>query len=141
MKKIQILNNQNKIYSEAVNQVNCVSESHEFSIRFVFNGNELYHIGNKELGIFPENFLVINEGTVYNRKINSGSPVNTLSILYTNQFLKSFRHSVTSSDRLLLDDPFSVPNNPAPVFLETIRPQQSVWHVYAGWAGSLRPAS
>ncbi len=122
MKKIQILNNQNKIYSEAIDLVNCTNESHEFSIRMVFNGNELYNIGNKELNIFPGNFLAINEGTIYNRKINSEAPVNTLSILYTNQFLKSFRHSVTSSDRLLLDDPFSVPNNPAPIFLETIYP-------------------
>ncbi len=122
MKKIQILNNQNKIYSEAIDLVNYTNESHEFSIRMVFNGNELYNIGNKELNIFPGNFLIINEGTIYNRKINSELPVNTLSILYTNQFLKSFRHSVTSSDRLLLDDPFTVPNNPAPVFLETIYP-------------------
>jgi len=124
MKKIQILSNQNKIYSESVNQVNCLCECHEFSIRFVFNGSEVYNIGSKELGMFPDNFLIINEGTVYNRKIDSEAAVNTLSVLYTKQFLNSFHHSITSSDCVLLDGPFNPPNSYNPIFFETLYPLQ-----------------
>jgi AraC family transcriptional regulator len=122
MKKIQILNNQNKIYSESVNWINCLNERDDFSINIVFEGSELYGIGRKDLNIFPGNFLVINEGTVYNRKIDSESQVNTLSILYTNQYLNSFQHSVISAESLLLDEPFNVPNNLSRKFLETIYP-------------------
>jgi AraC family transcriptional regulator len=122
MKKIQILNNQNKIYSESVNRISCLNERGDFSINIVFEGSELFNIGKKDLNIFPGNFLVINEGTVYNRKIDSELQVNTLSILYTNQYLNSFQHSVTSAESLLLDEPFHIPNNLRPKFLETIYP-------------------
>ncbi|HZY35762.1 MAG TPA: AraC family transcriptional regulator [Mucilaginibacter sp.] len=122
MKKIEILNNQNRIYSEVSNHVICVNECHEFSIRLVFNGTEHYTIANKELSIFPENFLVINEGTVYSRKIESELAVSSFAILYTNEFLNSFNYSITSSEHVLLDEPFHVPHNISPVFPETLYP-------------------
>ncbi|MEP6614140.1 MAG: hypothetical protein ABJA76_19690, partial [Mucilaginibacter sp.] len=87
MKKIQVVNNQNKIYSEVTTNATYVNECHEFSIRMVIDGHEQYKLGNKKLSIFPGNFLVINEGTVFGREIYSEIPVNTISILYDSQFL------------------------------------------------------
>src|SRR6185503_771539 len=94
----------------------------EFSIRMVVDGHEQYKLGNKKLKIFPGNFLVINEGTVFGREIYSDIPVNTISILYGSQFLKSFHHNATSSDAALLDEPFYTPSGAASVFLETLYP-------------------
>jgi len=122
MKKIQIINNQNKIYSEVTTNATYTNECHEFSIRMVIDGYEQYKLGNKRLSVLPGNFLVINEGTVFGREIYSEIPVNTISILYDSQFLNSFHHSVTAGQSLLLDEPFFVPENSPPVFLETLYP-------------------
>ncbi|HEY2581150.1 MAG TPA: AraC family transcriptional regulator [Mucilaginibacter sp.] len=124
MKKIQILNNQNKIYSEITKNAHYSNECHEFSIRIVFNGSEEYKLGNKTLKIYPENFLVINEGTVFNREIFSEFPVNTISLLYNHQFLNSFHQSMNSSNSILLDEPFPIGENPTPRFLETLYPMK-----------------
>jgi AraC family transcriptional regulator len=122
MRKTEILNNNNKIYSETTSNATYKNESQEFSIRVVFNGIERYNIGNRTLNVSPANFLIINEATVYNRQIYSAAPVQTLSVLYTSSFLRSFHHSFSSPDLLLLDDPFTIPQSPAPSFLETLYP-------------------
>jgi AraC family transcriptional regulator len=124
MKKIQILNNQNKIYSEITKNAYYANECHEFSMHIIFNGNEEYRFGNKMLKIYPGNFLVINEGTVFTRNIFSEFPVNTISLLYNQQFLNSFHHDMNSSDSTLLDEPFPVLDGSPPRFLETLYPMK-----------------
>jgi AraC family transcriptional regulator len=124
MKKIQVLNNQNKIHSEVTKNAYYLNECHEFSIRIVFNGYEEYKLGNRVLKIYPGNFLVINEGTAFGRTIFSEFPVNTIALLYNQQFLNSFHHSMNSSDSILLDEPFVVPENSSPKFLETLYPMK-----------------
>src|SRR3954462_8601223 len=115
MKKIHILTNENKIYSEVTTSASYANECGEFSIRMVVDGHEQYKLGNKKLKIFPGNFLVINEGTVFGREIYSDIPVNTISILYASQFLNSFHPSVTAAQSLLREEPFFGPDNSAPV--------------------------
>ena len=122
MKKIQILNNHNKIYNEVTRSANYVNECDEFSMRIVLEGSESYRLGTKNLKIHPGNFLIINEGTVFSRDIDSDVPVNTFSILYTTQFLNAFHRDITSPDSLLLDDPFMDAMASPPVFLETLYP-------------------
>ena len=124
MKKIQILNNQNKICSEVTRSAHYLNECHEFSIRVVFSGHEEYKLGNKILKIYPGNFLVINEGTVFGRDIFSEFPVNTISILYNQQFLNAFHHDINSPDSILLDEPFYAPESSPPEFLETLYPMK-----------------
>ena len=122
MKKIQILNNQNKICGESESRLVCMNECHDFSIRMAFNGKERYQFKNRELNILPGNFLVINEGTVYNRELNSDVPVDTMSILYNNTFLNSFHRGLTSAPNLLLDEPFEIPEHRNREFVETLYP-------------------
>ncbi|MEO6850788.1 MAG: AraC family transcriptional regulator [Mucilaginibacter sp.] len=124
MKKIQVLNNQNKVCSEVTKSAQYLNECHEFSIRVVFNGHEEYRLGNRTLKIYPGNFLVINEGTTFGRNIFSEIPVNTISILYNQQFLNSFHHDINSADSILLDEPFYTPENSPPKFLETLYPMK-----------------
>jgi AraC family transcriptional regulator len=122
MKKIQILNNQNKISTEVASKLTCLNECDEFSIRIAFNEYERYQFKNKDVTLCPGNFLIINEGTVYNREINSKVPVSTLSIFFNNRFLDSFHHGFISSERVLLDEPFYAPADRDPEFLETLYP-------------------
>lgn len=122
MRTIKILDNQNKLYSEITTNASYKQQSGEFSIRTVFKGNEQYTIGNKKLSIFPGNFLVINGGTTFSREIYSDVPANTFTISYADKFLADFHYANTSTDKVLLDDPFNAVPNVAPVFLETIYP-------------------
>jgi len=122
MRKTEILSNNNKIYSETTSSAAYKNENQELSIRVVFNGNERYTIGSRTINVSPANFLVVNEGTVFSREIYSAAPVQMLSVFYTAQFLRSFHHGFTSSDVVLLDDPFIIPQSPAPSFLETLYP-------------------
>jgi len=124
MKKIQILNNQNKICSEVTKCADYRNERHEFSIRIVFNGCEEYKLGYKNLKVYPGNFLVINENTLFDRKIFSEFPVKTISLLYDQQFLSSFHYSLNSSEAVLLDEPFLIPEDSSPKFLETLYPMK-----------------
>lgn len=122
MRKIQVLQNQNKVQSETISNIKYANECQEFSVRMVFNGDERYTIGNRSVTVYPGNFLIINEGTTFGSEIVSDVPVNTMSVLYTGSFLNSFHRTVTSTDNELMDEPFHVPSGPVPVFPETLYP-------------------
>jgi AraC family transcriptional regulator len=122
MKSVKILYNQNKLCNEISSDAFYANECSEFSIRLVFSGFEQYHLGKRELNIYPGNFLVINEGTTYSRKIYSDIPSNTFSILYSSNFLRNFHSNIILSDEHLLDDPFNLTQIEGPAFLETIYP-------------------
>jgi AraC family transcriptional regulator len=121
VKSVRILYNQNKLCSEVSSDAIYKNEHSEFSIRLVFSGHEQYNIGNRDLNIYPGNFLVINQDTIYDRKIYSYIPSNTFSVFFAPGFLSSFHSSVANSEAELLTDPFSAAKaNPS--FLETIYP-------------------
>jgi len=122
MRKTQVLQNQNKVQSETISKVKYVNECQEFSVRMVFNGDERYTIGNRNISVYPGNFLIINEGTTFTSEIASDAPVNTMSVLYTASFLNSFHRTITSTDNELMDEPFHVPTETLPLFPETLYP-------------------
>lgn len=122
MKTIQVLKNNNKLYSETASDAYYPNQISEFSIHLVFNGNETYHIGHRELNVYPESFLVLNEGTEYSRKIDSINPVTTFSTYFSNVFIEDFHHNMTSSHNSLLDDPFDNSGKKIPHFAECLYP-------------------
>lgn len=122
MRKVQVLKNQNKVQIETISKVKYADECQEFSVRMVFNGDEHYNIGNRNVVVYPGNFLIINEGTTFTSEIASDAPVNTMSVLYTASFLNSFHRTITSTDSELMDEPFHVPSDSMPVFPETLYP-------------------
>lgn len=122
MKTVKILTNQNKLYNEVTSNASYNDVREEFSIRVVLSGNERYSIGKKNLVIYPGNFLVINEGTVFNKDIYSDVPANVFSVLYSSRFLNAFHRDHTDNEMELLDDPFNADCADNPAFLETIYP-------------------
>lgn len=122
MKNIKVLYNQNKLYNEVTCDAYYRNQHDEFSIRLVFYGNEQYSIGQKYYNIYPGSFLVINEGTVYNRKIYLDKPANTFAVLFSRSFLSEFHYSSVCDDDYLIDNPNNLNLNNPPPFLETIYP-------------------
>jgi len=88
----------------------------------VFNGSETYKIGKRTVTVFPGNFLIINEGTSYDRTIYSDSMANTFAIYFSQKFLQDFQHGFSASDRTLIEEPIDREFIQRSTFLETIYP-------------------
>jgi len=122
MKKVKVLDNQNKICNEIVRYGMYENQKDDFSIRIVFAGGEHYTIQNKKLTVYPGSFLVINRDTIFNREIFSNEPANTFSISYSDEFLSVFEKDHTYPDLKLLDEPFNNDVKGTRRFMETIYP-------------------
>ena len=122
MKTFKVLYNQNKLYSEITNEANYTDQKNELSLRAVFNGSEIYKIGKRTITVFPGNFLILNEGTSYDRTIYSDSVANTFAIFFSQKFLQDFQYASSSSDPDLLDEPICSEVIQPGTFLETIYP-------------------
>ena len=96
------LRNNNKIYSRTSNQKQNQQYSSDFSLRFVFAGNERYDIGKRHLSIYPDSFLILNRGTQYSTDTDSDIPVQSFSISFDQQFLQDFKECWVFGDNRLL---------------------------------------
>jgi len=121
LKILKILSNQNKLYSETTSEAFYSDEQSDFSIRMVTRGNEEYRLHNKTINVFPGYFLVLNDGTSYQRKIYTDELSNTFSVQFSKKFLADYNRSLVCDDTALMDMPFDNANKP-PVFYETLYP-------------------
>jgi AraC family transcriptional regulator len=87
----------------------------------VTKGNEEYRLNNKTINVFPGYFLVLNDGTSYQRKIYTDGPSNTFSVQFSKKFLTDYNRSLICDDSALMDMPCDDANKP-PVFCETLYP-------------------
>jgi AraC family transcriptional regulator len=122
MKTFKVLYNQNKLLSEITTEASYTDQKNELSLRAVFNGSESYTIGKRMVTVFPGNFLILNDGTTYDRAIYSDALANTFAIYFSPKFLLDFQYGYSLSDRNLLDEPMDKSIGGATTFLETIYP-------------------
>jgi AraC family transcriptional regulator len=122
MKTVKVLYNQNKLQSEITAEASYTDQKNELSLHAVFNGNESYTIGKRKVTVFPGNFLILNDGTSYDRAIYSNTVANTFAIYFSPKFLLDFQYGYSLSDRNLLDEPMDKSIEVATTFLETIYP-------------------
>jgi AraC family transcriptional regulator len=121
LKTLKILSNQNKLYSETTSEAFYCDEQSDFSIRTVTRGSEEYRLNNKTISVFPGYFLVLNDGTHYQRKIYTDGPSNTFSVQFSKKFLADYNRSLVCDDAALMDMPFDGTDRP-PGFHETLYP-------------------
>jgi AraC family transcriptional regulator len=122
MKTVKVLYNQNKLQSEITAEASYTDQKNELSLHAVFNGNESYTIGKRKVTVFPGNFLILNDGTSYDRAIYSNTVANTFAIYFSPKFLLDFHYGYSLSDGNLLDEPMDKSIEVATTFLETIYP-------------------
>lgn len=122
MRVLKVLKNNNQIASETVKHAFYPEKVGSFSMNMVFNGNTNYTIGKRQLNLYPDSFLTINQGTSYSRKVDSWQPVNNLSISFSPSFLTDFYRAQRNNHQSLLDDPYKDENILEDFFLETIYP-------------------
>ena len=102
MDYLRTLRNNNVIYSGTRNNYNQQTTS-DFSIRFVFSGNERYNIGKRQLSIHTDSFLILNKGTHYTSTVESAIPVQSFGLSFDDKFLQDFKTGWQLKDDTLLD--------------------------------------
>jgi AraC family transcriptional regulator len=121
MDYIKTLKNNNKILCETRAHRLQTQSTTDFSLRFALSGNETFRLGRRELSVYPDSFLILNKGTQYTSKIDSNTPVESLSLSFDQEYLNDFTRSYAHTDAMLLDEPQQ--NNGQDMdFSETIYP-------------------
>jgi AraC family transcriptional regulator len=101
----RILENKNKITSTTLNQKIYTETTGNFSIRFIFSGNETCSIGRRQLSIHTDSFIILNKGTSFTSNSDPRSPVNVFSIEFDDTFLNDFSGQFLKGSQAVLFDP------------------------------------
>lgn len=112
----------NEILSELTSNASYTGVTGKYIISLVYNGSVQYKIGKRQLTLFPESFVFLNEGTSYSSEIRSKEMVHRFSVLLDPSFVCDYEYSVANKNHTLLDCPAYTDNKP--VFLEAIYPLQ-----------------
>jgi AraC family transcriptional regulator len=104
MENVLKLSNENRICTSKLTYKNITEVNNNFSLHVNFNGNEKFVLNKKKLRLFPHTFLAINPGTLYSDIIDSGSPVQKLSISFGQGFIDDFKTSFAKKDSSFPDN-------------------------------------
>ena len=118
MEYSKVLENRNKITSTTLNQKSYTETTGNFSIRFVFSGNETCSIGRRQLSIHTDSFIILNKGTQFTSNIDPRLPVDVFSIEFDDDFLSDFNKKFLRHDKAILFDSDTLTNK----LRETIYP-------------------
>ncbi|MGN6180289.1 MAG: helix-turn-helix domain-containing protein [Mucilaginibacter sp.] len=122
MENVLRLSNENCIRSSKLSYKNLTEVNNNFSLHINFNGNEKFVLNKKKLRLFPHTFLAINPGTLYSDIIESGSPVQKLSISFSKGFIEDFKTSYLKGSHFLPEHYGNRLPSPNLTFNETIFP-------------------
>lgn len=101
MRYNKTLSNHNTISADTGNHQQQTKLSSELTLHFVFGGDARYSIGRRELTLYPDQFLILNKGTQYSSRIDSGASVDSFSIGFDQAFLHDFRNGKHIYDQSL----------------------------------------
>lgn len=90
MEYLRILKNRNKITSTTSDHRTYSETTGNFSVRFVFSGNESCSIGRRQLSLHTDSFIMLNKGTHFTSSSDPRLPLNVLSVEFDEGFLKEF---------------------------------------------------
>ncbi|MBB2146253.1 helix-turn-helix domain-containing protein [Pedobacter sp. LMG 31464] len=120
LKYTKELSNKNKLQTESTCEANYVKEADGQVFKWVFSGREECAVGNRTLSVHPDSFLILNQGSKYTEKIDSITPVNTLTIGFNQAFITDFNNSNQCTiDALLCNEGKETEQ---PQFMEAIYP-------------------
>ncbi|WP_316794388.1 AraC family transcriptional regulator [Pedobacter frigoris] len=109
----------NEVISETTSRAYNSGITEKYLVSTISRGSGDFVIGKRDLKLFPEKFIVLNEGSAYSNKIESAEEVNICSILFDADFVCDYEYSSANENRVLLDNPQYYKNG-KPVFIEAI---------------------
>jgi AraC family transcriptional regulator len=90
MEYFRTLKNRNKITCTTSDYRTYSETTTNFSIRFVFNGNETCSISRRQLSLHTDSFIMLNKGTQFTRISDPRLPVSVLAVEFDEDFLDEF---------------------------------------------------
>lgn len=120
MKLVKELKNKNVIISETTCESEYQQKNAGCTIKFVFNGSEDCEINKRKLSIHPDTFAIFNEGSSFTSKVDSITPVNTLSVSFGNEFMTDFHQTYCNTHEQQLDGKQQALSKP--MFVESLYP-------------------
>lgn len=75
------------------------------SLKFAFGGSEQYILGNMKYCVEDNMYLILNRDATYQSLIDSVTPVESLTLNFTAQFVEDVFYSSFNNDEYLLDFP------------------------------------
>jgi AraC family transcriptional regulator len=76
-----------------------------FTIRFVFGGNEMCTIGRRRLSVHTDSFIVLNKGTKFTSEVEDDAVVNIFTIEFNDSFLNDFNRLWLHDDNIFNNEP------------------------------------
>lgn len=125
MEYTRVLKNKNRVTSFTTTQRSSSGTIENFTIRFVFSGNELCTIGRRQLSVYNDSFIVLNKGTSFTNYIASNDPVTVFSISFDKDFVNNFKKNWLYHNDLDIDLPM-------PDLSETIYPFKGEMRMIVG---------
>lgn len=89
------------------------------SIRLMLNGQQHYRVGNNDHLVSPDNYLVVNQGQRYRTAFASGFEQEMILVAFQPGYAEGLLRAHITPDDRLLDDPFSIGNQPVCFFEKT----------------------
>lgn len=109
----------NEVVSETTGVVFHSGVAGKYHLSTLSGGSADFTIGRRNLKLFPERFIVLNEGSTYSCKVESAEQINICSVLFDADFVCDYEYSSLNENRVLLDNPHYYKNG-KPVFIEAI---------------------
>lgn len=96
----------NMIFHATAHKSYCDHHVGCLSIKTVFNGEEWYEVGKRQLAVRPGHYLVLNDDQDYSYRMDSSENVNTLSVFFEKTFASAVFRDALVDEETLLDNPF-----------------------------------
>lgn len=88
------------------NQLSSGKHVSRFTLRTIHNGYQYYQIGSKERVLNSDNFLVVNEGEVFENNLDQEQKAEGLILAFNPNFIKYYLYFINHNTEELLDNPF-----------------------------------
>ncbi len=84
------LRNKNEIILRGSTRTGRIAAAENLTMTLVLSGSEQVDIGQKNINLYPGNFLMLPQGARYSRLAKSDEPVTSLSLSFSPDFIREF---------------------------------------------------
>ena len=92
MRVLKVLTNNNIIDCAVLSYASYTRKEEQLTFKVVFNGEQRFKLSKKEIILYPDSFICMPSGTIYESTISAHEPIKTLSISISSDFLKDFQN-------------------------------------------------
>ena len=126
----QILSAETNAFYFKNNSLQSGEHISRLSVRGVLNGYHYYKTGKYDRVVKKDNYLIVNQGQVWQSQIESEAPVEAIVVAYNPKFVSSAMNSLTLSSSELLDNPFEVKKKEVNFFENTYPSDHHIQYLF-----------